>query len=308
MIIYVFFFSLLAVVFCGALFAYFKAFFATKETRVELKPIPNPSYDSYRPEMRRIYKELHDRPFESVTITSHDGLTLHGRYYHTKDGAPLDIGFHGYKSSCIVDFSGGSNLSFEMGHNLLLIDQRSHGKSQGKTITFGIKERYDLLDWVKYAIERFGENTKIFLYGVSMGGATVLMASELDLPENVKAIVADCPYGKALDIILNVGKDMPIPLWIMKPMVILGARIFGGFDVQQTDAVKAVKNTKVPILIIHGSGDTLVPVEMSKAIANANPQMVTHCTIEGAEHGISYLVDTPKYRKYVADFIASISH
>ena len=306
MIFYIILCLLLVIIFGGAYFAYRKAFFSPMEGRGELKPIPNPNYDPYRPEMRRIYKELNERPFESVTITSHDGLTLHGRYYHVKDGAPLDIGFHGYKSSCVVDFSGGSNISFEMEHNLLLIDQRAHGKSQGWTISFGLKERHDLLRWVQYAIDRFGEDVEIYLYGVSMGGATVLMASEMDLPENVKAIVADCPYANAMDIILEVGKEMPIPTWIMKPMIILGARIYGGFDVQETDAIQAVKNTKVPILIIHGDGDTFVPIAMSQAVRDANPQMVTHHAIAGAEHGISYLVDTQKYKEHVAAFMASL--
>lgn len=296
----------LAAVLGAAFYAYRTAFFSPMKGRGEVKPIQNPSYDPYRPEMRRIYKALNERPYESVTITSHDGLTLHGRYYHVKDGAPLDIGFHGYKSFCIVDFSGGCNISFETGHNLLLVDQRAHGKSQGYTIAFGLKERHDLLKWLDYAIARFGQEIEIFLYGVSMGGATVLMASEMDLPKNVKAIIADCPYGNALDIILEVGKSMPIPTWIMKPMVILGARIFGGFDLLETDAVRAVKHTKVPILIIHGDGDTFVPISMSKAVADANPDMVTHHTIAGAEHGISYLVDTVKYKKYVADFMASL--
>ena len=306
MIFYIVVLLLLLFVLGGAFYAYRKAFFSPMEGRGELKPIPNPNYDPYRPEMRRIYKELNERPYESVTITSHDGLTLHGRYYHVKDGAPLDIGFHGYKSSCVVDFSGGSNLSFEMEHNLLLIDQRAHGKSQGWTISFGLKERQDLLKWLQYAIDRFGEEVEIYLYGVSMGGATVLMASELDLPNNVKAIVADCPYANALDIILEVGKETPIPKWIMKPMVILGARIFGGFDLLETDAVEAVKHTKVPILIIHGDGDTFVPISMSKSVEESNPAMVTHHAIAGAEHGISYLVDTEKYKKCVADFMASI--
>jgi pimeloyl-ACP methyl ester carboxylesterase len=92
----------------------------------------------------------------------------------------------------------------------------------------------------------------------------------------------------------------------MKPMIILGARIYGGFDVQETDAIAAVKKTKVPILIIHGDGDTFVPISMSLAVRDANPQMVTHHTIAGAEHGISYLVDTQKYKDCVADFMRSL--
>jgi len=248
---------------------------------------------------------LKDRPCEFVTVTSHDGLTLSGRYYHVKDGAPLDIGFHGYRSSPLTDFSGGSELSFRMEHNVLLVDQRAHGKSEGRTIAFGIQERQDLLKWVEYAVNRFGADLQILLYGISMGGATVLMASELPLPKNVKAIIADCPYAAPIEIILHVGKKMPIPNWLIRPFAILGAKIFGGFDLTETDARKAVNNTPVPILIIHGEADGFVPQEMSD-IVESNPEMVTRYTIPGADHGISYLVDAPKYRLIVTEFLKKV--
>lgn len=291
-----------AVVLAGAFYAYRVAFYSPMKGRGEIKPIKGSQYDPYRTEMRRIYHQLKDRPCEFVTVTSHDGLTLSGRYYHAADGAPLDIGFHGYHSSPLVDFSGGSELSFQMGHNLLLVDQRAHGNSEGRTIAFGIQERQDLLKWVDYAIERFGPDVKILLYGVSMGGATVLMASELPLPANVKAIIADCPYASPMEIILHVGKKMPLPSWLIRPFAILGAKIYGGFDLMEADAREAVKHTRVPILIIHGEADGFVPQEMSDIVAS-NPTMITRYTIAGADHGISYLVDGPQYQKIVKEFL-----
>jgi len=293
----------IAFLFGGAYYAYRIAFYSPKKGRDIVKPVTNPNYDPYRPEMRRIFEAMKERPCEYVTITTYDGLTLSGRYYHVKDGAPLDIGFHGYRSSPLVDFSGGAELCFQMEHNLLLVDQRAHGKSQGKTISFGIKERHDLMKWVEYAIERFGKDIPIMLYGVSMGGATVLMASNLPLPNNVKGIVADCPYNNALDIICKVAMDMPIPLFLVKPFVILGAKIYGGFDINEIDAAEAVKETKIPILIIHGDGDTFVPCEMSEAPVKANPEKVQRHTIPGAEHGICYLVDTNRYQELVKEFV-----
>lgn len=289
----------------GAYYAYRIAFYSPKEGRDQIKPIQGQAYDPYRPEMRRIYHQLKERPCEFVTITSHDGLTLSGRYYHVKDGAPLDIGFHGYRSTALTDFSGGSELIFKMEHNFLLVDQRAHGKSEGRTIAFGIQERLDLLKWLEYAVERFGPDVKILLQGVSMGGATVLMAAELPLPDNVKGILADCPYASPIEIILDVGKTMPIPPWLIRPFAILGAKIFGGFDLTETDARKAVPKTPVPILIIHGEADSYVPQEMSD-IVQYNPKMVTRYTIPGADHGISYLVDTPKYHAIVTEFINTV--
>lgn len=289
----------------GSYYAYRIAFYSPKKNRDRIPSTGGPQYDPYRGEMKRIFHQLNDRPCEFVTIYSHDGLKLSGRYYHIKDGAPLDIGFHGYRSSPMTDFSGGSELSFQMGHNVLLVDQRAHGKSEGRTISFGIQERQDLMCWVKYAVERFGPDTKIVLYGISMGGATVLLASEQELPDNVKGIIADCPYSAPIDIILHVGKDMPIPAWLIRPFAILGAKIFGGFDLCESDARTAVQNTRVPILIIHGEADGFVPCEMSD-IAAQNPKMVTRHTVPGADHGISYLVDTPRYRQIVTDFMQKI--
>lgn len=298
-----------AVLLGGTYYAYYIAFYSPMAGRDQVRKIKDPQYDPYRPEMSRIYRQLNDRPFERVFITSHDGLTLSGRYYHVSDGAPLDLCFHGYRSHPLTDFSGGSELSFQMGHNVLLVDQRAHGKSNGRTISFGIQERRDLLYWVDYAVERFGADVKIMLYGVSMGGATVLMASELDLPENVRGIVADCPFVSPIDIILNVGKKtMPsFPSCLIRPFAIWGARIYGGFDLTETDARQAVAHTKVPILIIHGEDDRYVPCEMSDLVS-INPDMVERHTFPGAAHGISYLADTPRYQKIVKNFIARVLH
>lgn len=296
---------LAAVCLGGAYYAYRIAFYSPLKDRNAQPTVQGPQYEPYRSEMTRIYHRLNDRPCEYVSITSHDGLTLSGRYYHVKGGAPLDIGFHGYRSSPITDFSGGSELSFQMKHNLLLVDQRAHGKSEGRTIAFGVQERQDLLRWVEYGIDRFGADVKILLYGVSMGGATVLMASELPLPDNVKGIIADCPYAAPIDIILHVGKKMPIPAWLIRPFAILGAKIFGGFDLMEADAREAVKHTSVPILIIHGEADSYVPHEMSDIVKN-NPQMVTRYTFPEADHGISYLVDTERYQQIVTEFVAAV--
>ena len=305
MVLFFLFLIVVIVMLSGGYYAYRVAFYSPKEDREKLPETKGEKYDPYREEMRRIFRQLRERPCEFVTITAFDGLTLSGRYYHVKDGAPLDIGFHGYRSSGLTDFAGGSEMSFDMGHNLLLVDQRAHGKSQGRTISFGIKERLDLLAWVDYAVERFGKEVKILLFGVSMGGATVLMASDLDLPENVKGIVADCPYSSPMEIILHVGKKMPIPQWLIKPFTILGAKVYGGFDVNETDAYRAVKNAKVPILIIHGESDSFVPAQMSD-LTLYNPYLVKRVTIPNADHGISYLVDTPRYRKAVSEFMEKV--
>ena len=306
MILYILICLVLAIIFGGSYYAYRIAFYSPTKDREKIPEVTDPHYTPFKAVIRDLFHELKNRPCEYVTITSRDGLTLSGRYYHTADGAPLAIGFHGYKSCWLTDFCGGADVAFQMGQNVLLVDERAHGKSQGRTITFGIKERQDLLCWLEYALDRFGHDIKILLYGVSMGGATVLMASGMDLPDNVQGIIADSPYSSPLDIILEVGRQRNYPVNLIKPFVILGAKIYGGFDVRETSGAEAVKQAKVPIMIIHGEGDTFVPVEMSRLMQESNPDLITLHTFPDAYHVLSYMVDTPRYRKLVKEFMEKV--
>ena len=253
--------------------------------------------------MLSIIDELDAIPYESVTITSHDGLKLFGRYYHVCDGAPIHIEFHGYRSMAIRDFSGGDRIVRALKHNTLLIDQRAHGSSEGRCISFGIKERLDCLSWIDYASRRFGKDTPIFLIGISMGAATVLMATGESLPNNVKGVIADCPYTSPWDAIKLTGKRMHIPATLAYPFVFMGARLFGHFDLKETSAVEAVKRSKVPILLIHGEGDKLLPCDMSRKIAEACASPITFVTVPEAGHGMSYIIETERYTSLAIKFI-----
>lgn len=276
--------------------------------------IPDPNANNYvvadnkqcqdnRDFMLSIIKELDDIPYEPVTVTSHDGLKLFGRYYHVTDGAPVHIEFHGYRSMAIRDFSGGDRIVRSLKHNTLLIDQRAHGKSQGNVISFGINERLDCLTWIHYINDRFGNDTKIFLIGVSMGAATVLMSTELQLPENVVGVMADCPYTSPWDAIKGTARKMHIPAKLAFPFVWLSAKIFGGFNLTASSPVEAVKHAKIPILLVHGEGDRLLPCDMSREIANSCASDITFLTVPEAGHGMSYIIDTDTYTDAAIQFI-----
>lgn len=262
-------------------------------------------YDLLKDEMLELIRSLASRECEDVYVTSFDGLRLHGRYYHIKDGAPLSIGFHGYRATALRDFCVGANKSFKRGHNILLIDERGQGKSEGRTITMGIKERRDVMSWVDYAVERFGKDIKIVLYGVSMGAATVVMSTSLDLPPNVKGVIADCPYCTPTDIVLEVAqRDMKIPEKVAYPFVWTAARLFGNFNINETNCADAVKKSKVPVIILHGEADYYVPCEMSKQIEDANKEKVRRYTFRNAGHGLSFFADRIRYKKLIEDFFS----
>lgn len=283
---------------------YRMTFYSDKGTWTDPYAIsPEGEYQTRREEMLALIDDLAHRPFEPVSVTSHDGLRLMGRYYHAADGAPLDIAFHGYRGHAFRDFSGGSCLSFEQGHNLLLVDQRAHGDSDGRTICFGTKERLDALTWIRWANERFG-CPETALFGVSMGAGTVLLASALDLPDNVTCVVADCSYSRAEDVIAVVGRKMGMSDRLTRLLARGAARVFGGFRLSDADAVKALRHAKVPVLLLHGEADRLVPCEMSAVLEAACAAPVRRYTFPDAGHGLSFLADRERYTKAVVDFLA----
>jgi len=248
--------------------------------------------------------EFDTAPFEAVSIRSHDGLTLTGKYYHLSDGAPLEIYCHGYKGNAIRDFCGFWPVAKALGHNVLLIDQRSHGGSQGHTISFGILEKLDVLNWVRWAQSRFGD-VNMVLCGVSMGAATVLMASGMEaLPGCVKAVVADCPYDAPSNIIKKVlGQDMGMPVKLVYPLILTGGRVYGKFNLNADSPVAAVKRANVPILLVHGDDDRFVPYPMSRNIHAANPEGIEFHTIPGAGHALDFATAPEKFQTIVKAFM-----
>ena len=297
--------GLLLIVLLIAGFSYRTAFYSSAHRKEDHYALPQgEQYEKEQPRMLSLIQEMDEIPYEAVTISAHDGTKLAARYYHVQDGVPLQIQFHGYRGTALRDFCGGNKLARESGQNTLVVDQRAHGRSGGRTITFGIRERMDCLCWAEYASQRFGSNTPIFLSGVSMGAATVLMASELELPCNVIGIIADCPYSSPEAIIRKVFReDMHLPPALVMPFVRLGARLFGHFDLKEASAVQAVRNTDIPILLLHGEDDRFVPCDMSREIFDACAGEKTRITFPGAGHGLSYIVDTVRYSEAVSRFV-----
>ena len=243
-------------------------------------------------------------PFEEVRISSFDKTELYGRLYYNIKGAPICIQFHGYRSDAMRDFSGGFKTVIDRGHNTLVVDQRAHGKSGDNKITFGVRESLDCKEWVKYVIDRFGEDTEIFLAGVSMGAATVLMALEHDLPGNVKGVFADCGYSSIEKIIKHACKKEGFPPKLVYPFVRLGSILFSRFDPSSKSSAETVAMSDIPVLIFHGDADKVVPCEMAYEIyeGSGKREGVFLEIFPGASHGYSYLTDPERYKKAADDF------
>lgn len=300
----------LVVLFVVSLFVLYDVIFSgNKKYMSDERSLPQGElFEPYHDTITTCVDQVLEVPYEAVEVLSHDGLRLAGRYYHLTDGAPLIIFFHGYRCSSLRDGNGIFLYTRKLGYNVLLVDQRVHGKSEGKTITFGIKERYDCKKWVEYAVSRFGETQKIYLCGLSMGAATVLMASDVGLPDNVLGILADCPYSSPKAILCTVMKNLGFPSKFTYYMAKLSAKWIGGFDVEETSAIEAVKRSQIPILIIHGEADDFVPCSMSLDCQFAGEDHVELLLIKGAGHGMSHCVDTPSYEEAVLHFFQRTQH
>ena len=263
-------------------------------------------YMQYREKISQWILETRALPQEVMTVTSFDGLKLYGNYYEYAPGAPIELMFHGYRSTAERDLSGGVQRCFKLGRSALIVDQRCCGRSEGKVITFGINEHRDCLTWLAHMRNRFGEDVKVILTGLSMGASTVMTAAGAEaLPSNVIGVLADCGYTSAKDIITKVIRDMKLPAGLAYPFVKLGARLYGHFDLEETSPVESLKHSKVPVIIIHGEDDDFVPCDMSRICYEVCSSEKRLVTVPGAGHGLSYPTDPQGYLDALRTFFKS---
>lgn len=275
-----------------------------KESRVIFKEGDENYFGEFYTRIKDGAGYIMSRKYEEHRIKSFDGLTLYGKYLKNGESKKTLLLFHGYRSCGEKDFSGSFKFYVENGFNILLVDQRCHENSEGKIISFGVKESRDVISWLDYILKTYGDDKDIYIEGLSMGAATVLFSTRFPMPDNVKGIIADCGFDSPERIIRKVAKqNFRINGFLMMPALDVLCRLFGRFSVYEVSSETALKNLKKPLLLIHGTGDDFVPYEMSVASFNAANEPKFLCTVEGAMHGMSYLVDTQKVEKAFLDFI-----
>ncbi len=287
-----------------ALICFFRVFYSPP--RKPLGPdeydIPiGPIYEPFRDEMIAWQKRARAMPQEVFSVRSFDGLTLSGRYFEYRPGAPIEILFHGYKGNGERDLSGAVERCFTLGRSALIVSQRASAGSDGHVISFGINERRDCRTWVDFVIGHFGDDVKIILTGISMGASTVLMAAGEPLPKNVVCILADCGYTSPREIIRKVVRDMHLPT-LLYPFIRLGAAVFGHFDLEETSSLDAIRRCTLPVILIHGEADDFVPWEMSRRMYEACSAPKLFHSVPGAGHGLAYSMDKEGYIAAVLAF------
>lgn len=244
---------------------------------------------------------------EKITMTAGDGLKLVAYYLPAKvEARKILILMHGYRNDGFGDFAGLVKFYHEMGYDLLVPHQRSHGESEGTYICFGVKERYDLKQWSDYIAKRFEGKCSIFLSGISMGGATVLMATGLELPGQVKGIIADCAFTSPWDMFACVLKrDAHLPVFPFLYIADLICRKRAGFGFKECSTISCMKQNRIPVLFIHGGKDDFIPIEMSRRSYDACVAKKKFLMIDRAAHATSNLAEPEVYRSTVIEFMES---
>lgn len=238
--------------------------------------------------------------YDDVYIEAFDHIKLHAKVYKNPKCKQVAILCHGYRAMGYRDFAGITKDLLSKDISVIMIDHRAHGKSGGHSLTLGVREVKDVLNWIDYAKKTFGKRPLI-LMGFSMGGATVLNCAD-KVPNNT-LIIADSPFCYPKELIQAIIKDNSLPVAIFYPLVNLTSIIFAQTNMNNLNAYEAIKKTKCRILIIHGNKDHVVPQRLSQKLAETYPKKIKYEVFDGADHGLSYLRDFERYQKLILDFI-----
>ncbi len=247
-----------------------------------------------------------NQDFEHWEMTSYDGLELKGYYLPAKEPTNKTVVLaHGYLGNARDMGLYGQYYYEELGYNVFTADMRGHGNSGGDYIGFGWHDRLDYLDWMDKIIEKTGDDTEIVMHGVSMGAATVLMASgEKDLQPNVKAVIADSPYTSVYDMFdYQLGRMFHLPAFPVLPSTSVVTKMKAGYSLSEASALDQVKKAEVPILYIHGNADTFVPTKMTEELLENTKSEAEMITFDGAGHGEAFVTQEDRYVSKLNEFL-----
>jgi len=252
-------------------------------------------------------EELKEKPMREIEITANDDTRLVGHYYSCQNPKRIVLAMHGWRSNWYRDFGASADFLHNNDCDILYVEQRGQGNSGGEYMGFGMVERYDCLSWVNWLMENTQE-IPIYLLGISMGAATVLMASGFNLPNRVKGIVADCGFTSAKEIFKHVSTKVHLPYSLRQSEIENLCREKINYGAGDYSTIDALKDNKTPVLFIHGTDDNFVPVSMTYENYRACTAPKRLFVVPGADHAASYLVDKEGYESNVLDFFSSFDN
>lgn len=233
--------------------------------------------------------------YENVSLTTSDGINIKGWLITSKNANGTIVISHGYP------FDKGNVLPVVIflypDYNLLLYDHRYFGESSGSITTVGIREVEDVKAAINFVYKRFGKDEPIALFGFSLSASAMLMTKS-----NVKAIIADSPYANLELMIKHIYSIFgPFKYPFVEVTKILG-KIFLKTDIRKVSPTVAIKDTNIPIFVIHGDKDTQIPVENAYNLKASNPDIEIWIVSE-SDHGQAYILSKDEYERRVKSFL-----
>ncbi|MBO5472478.1 MAG: alpha/beta hydrolase [Lachnospiraceae bacterium] len=281
-----------------------------RETRKKWFQLSHTRINHPRDKFEKEYEEgkawCREQKMQDCYVRTADGLLLHGSYLPAERAERFVLLCHGYKGSGFGDFAYTARFLHENGCNLLFIDQRCCGLSEGKYITFGAKEQWDVQEWAYYIARRNKAQLPIYLYGESMGASSVLMASGHNLPKEVKGLIADCGFHSMKEQLQDIAANWFHMNWVELLLfrVDVFCRLLGGFHMKDADTANAMRTNRRPVLFFHGEKDTYVEPKNTRynyALCRAPKELVI---VPEARHLCSAYVNPGLYRRKLLEFFA----
>ena len=261
-------------------------------------------YAAFREPICAGIRWLREQPAQQVEIRSREGLRLCGEFLPLENARGTVLLFHGYHGDIYMDLGVAARLYRSLGFQVLCTHQRAHGKSEGKYLAMGLRERYDAAAWADYAARELCPGQKLILAGVSMGASTVLMASDLPMPETVRGIIADCGFASPWEECLYVASQWrPLPAGALLRTADLLCRAFAGYSLREWTAPQSLARTTIPVCLFHGEEDRFVPVSNSRENQAACASRCELHLYPQAGHCLSYHADPERYYGELATFL-----
>lgn len=287
-------------------FIAFKAIFGRKIGEGSFKDLDlsNTLYKNHEKKIKEEYAFLESLDKEDVYIKSHDGLKLRGFYINNNSNKTI-LFVHGYRATPFNNFSWVAKKMYDEGYNLFFIDHRAHGYSEGKYTTFGIKERLDVVDWIKFINEKYNP-LDLVLYGLSMGCASIEMALELDIASNVRCAILDCGFKSTFSLMVyQTKKRIKFGATISVLFMNIYCMLLGHFSMFSASSEKALKKANIPCLFIHGTNDETVPLAHGRTNYNACGSSVKDFVfLHGVSHALCYYEGYPDLENKIVSFIS----
>ncbi len=274
---------------------------SSSKSAIRLSGTPVSQFDE---KIKIATQKLEQAVTKTVEISATDGERLVGHLYRCDNAKRIIIAMHGWRSSWSRDFGPISDFWQQNGCTVLYADQRGQNGSGGDYIGFGLIERFDCRDWIDWVNQNINaDQLPIYLAGISMGATTVLMASSLELSPNVHGIMADCGFTSPHAIWKHVANNnLRISYSLVSAMANSMYKKRIDMNTDEYSTTQALAETNIPVLLIHGSDDRFVPVEMTYENYKACRSPKKLLIVPGAAHAMSYYINTFEYQNTVKKF------